>query len=102
MKKLFRISNITSIICLFILLLQSYELYSEYMSGKTVVNVVIDRLREQNLPAVTLCLPGIVSYERAAKYYDEAKVIYRNYQDYLKNRPENSTNNNLDSNRIII
>ena len=41
--------------CIFGFLYQSYDLYSAYMSGKTVVNIKVETILNQTLPGITVC-----------------------------------------------
>ena len=77
-KKIFCV--ISSIVCVSGLLFQSSQLFSQYMSGKSVVNIEVKRELYANLPAITICYPEIVSMELAANYSD----IYRHYYEKYK------------------
>ena len=48
---------------------QSSELISIYLSGKTVVENRIERLKHSQIPAITVCLPSFINMEKFANYY---------------------------------
>src|ERR1700761_614445 len=81
-RLIFRI--LSSLLCTSGLLLQSCQLLSEYLSGKTVVNIEVRRESRANLPAITVCFPGIASMERAANYSQEYHGDFQRYKDILE------------------
>ena len=91
-KKLISVYGLISI-CLFGLLYQTFLLIDEYLSGKTVINVIVGRLRNETPPAFTLCLPKYLSFEKAAKNDPGAKQLYINYIELSKNEsiPQNDS-----------
>ena len=74
---------LSSLFCLSFLLYQLSQLLSEYMSGKTVVNIEVKREVYENLPAITLCLPLIVLLEKFVNSNPEHKQDYHNYNQML-------------------
>ena len=72
---------VSFLLCLSGLLYQWSQLFSQYLSGKTVVNVEVKREVYENLPAFTFCFPHILSLEAIAEFDDESK---RNYEEYSK------------------
>ena len=70
---------LSSLFCSIFLIYQFSDLLSQYMSGKTVVNIEVKRELYENLPAITLCLPQIVSMERHAKFNPQFQQDYHNY-----------------------
>ena len=72
---------VSFLLCLSGLLYQWSQLFSQYLSGKTVVNMEVKREVYDNLPAFTFCFPYILSLEAIAKLDDESK---RNYEEYSK------------------
>ena len=69
--------------CSIFLVYQFSQLSSQYMSGKTVVNIEVNRELYENLPAITLCLPQIFLLEKLAKYDQEYQNYYYNYDEML-------------------
>ncbi|CAG2167826.1 unnamed protein product, partial [Oppiella nova] len=57
---LFRV--LISLVCLSGFLYQANEIISQYMTGRTFVNIKIERLKERHLPAITVCAPGVLSW----------------------------------------
>ena len=53
------------------------------MSGKTVTKVKYERIHEEPLPGVTICIPISFSMEKAANYDPYTAQLYRNYKDTL-------------------
>ena len=43
---------------------QVYLIFDQYMLGKTVVNFEVKRLKSQPLPAITICIPRILSISK--------------------------------------
>ena len=60
---------------------QVYLISSQYMLGKTVVNIDVKRLKSQPLPAITVCIPRLLSIQKLSKLSEYNQVIY---QDYMK------------------
>ena len=81
----------STILCTTGLLYQSYQLLSEYMSGKSVVNIKLMREIYSNLPAITLCYPKLISMEMAANYSDIYRDYYYKYKNIIELIGENST-----------
>ena len=78
-RNIFRV--LSTILCTTGLLYQSCQLLSQYMSGKSVVNIEVKREMYSHLPAITICYPEMVSMELAADYSD----VYRHYYEkYMK------------------
>ena len=51
----FTFNFILYLLCFSGFLFQCYDLYFEYMSGKTVVNIRVETILNQTLPAITVC-----------------------------------------------
>src|SRR5260370_28356982 len=43
------------IICSIFLSIQSYQLFSQYLSGETVVSMIVEVLKYTKIPAITIC-----------------------------------------------
>ena len=86
---IFRLFSTT--FCAFGLLYQCYQLLSQYLSGKSVVNVEVKRELYPSLPAITLCYPEMVSMELAANYSDLYRHYYERYKDIIYIIDENKT-----------
>ena len=100
------------------LLYQIQIIYNQFMSGKTIINLKIGRFLSEAPPAVTICIPGLFSMERAAKFNPIFASKNKIYIELLKNHnfskareffiesfwnysSENLNNNGLDVNEII-
>ena len=75
---------LSTILCTTGLLYQSCQLLSQYMSGKSVVNIEVKREVLSNLPAITICYPEMVSMESAANYSDLYRHYYEKYKEVIK------------------
>ena len=60
---------------------QSYDLYSGYMSGKTVVNIKVETILNQTLPAITVCFS---SHYILDKIDENDPIIIELKQRYLE------------------
>ena len=81
----------STIFCASGLLYQCFQLLSQYLSGKSVVNVEVKRELYPSLPAITLCYPEMVSMELAANYSDIYRHYYERYKDIIDMIDENRT-----------
>ena len=52
---------ISSVFCVVGFIYHAIDLYSGYMSGKTVVNIKVETIVNQTLPAITICYPSYYS-----------------------------------------
>ena len=52
------------------------------MLGKTVVNIEV---KPQPLPAITVCVPGILSIEKLSKFNAFDQKIYQDYMRLVRN-----------------
>ena len=97
----FRIINFILIIfCIFGFVYQVYLIFTQYMLGKTVVNlhVEVKRLKAQTLPAITVCIyESIFSISKLSKINENNRRIY---QDYMKTINESISNKTLKNSRI--
>ncbi|CAG2166491.1 unnamed protein product [Oppiella nova] len=59
---------------------RSAILITKYMSGRTVVNTAVERLKETKIPAFTFCYPTFLSMEKFVKKYPNFSDDYRDYQ----------------------
>ena len=74
-------------------ILQMYMLIWQYIQFKTVVNVDYESSKYQSLPAVTICLPKLLSMKKVVEYFqrfnssseqsDKVTKAYELYQSAL-------------------
>ena len=83
LKFAFIFKIISSFICSAGLLFQLTELFSEYLTGKTVVNVKVKKEIYDNFPAFTICFPRIFSLEAFAKHFEDYKQDYEIYKNMV-------------------
>ena len=86
-------------LCTTCLLYQTFDLYAEYSSGKSVVFMVIKRQEEEPIPAVTICTKNWLSMKKISKYnnknsedFIEFAKIYDQYLDILSIKNLSSAN----------
>ena len=53
-----------------------------YLAGKTVVNIKVNWVLEDNLPALTLCYPHIFSMEKASHFNKTYKQLFDEYKKH--------------------
>ena len=68
----------------------SFQLFNQYMSGKTVVSIEVGRVFNDTLPGITICYPFAISLEKLSKL---DKVYYNQYEKFMDifNKNKNST-----------
>ena len=89
LRIIFRV--LSTILCITGLLYQSCQLLSQYMSGKSVVNIEVKREMYSHLPAITICYPEMVSMESGANYSDLYLHYYEKYKELIEITKRNST-----------
>src|SRR5690349_13431117 len=72
---------ILNFICVFGFCYQVYLILYQYMLGKTVVNIEVKRLKAQPLPAITVCIPALLSISKLSNL---SEFEQGQYQDYIK------------------
>ena len=90
------------IICSLGLAFHSSDLFSQYLSGRTVVNLDVGRSYEDTLPGITICYPIALSMERTAMLNDRTMKYYEEYDKLIKELEENFTWKNLDDMAITL
>ena len=82
---------ITSILCGFGLIYQSSQLITEFMTGKTLVQITIGRVFNETLPAITVCVPYFISLERLAEIDPNINNQFKEFKQlFLKLQDNNS------------
>ena len=71
--------NIFAFVCLCGLVYQTVILYSEYMSGNTVVNIQVDRILNETIPAITVCFDAFASMERVSQLSPHLTNLSQHY-----------------------
>ena len=102
-KRLFRpvvlFNSILICLCVLGFIYQVYLIFNQYMLSKTVVNLEVKRLKNQPLPAITVCIPvSLISISNLPKLDNFNQEFY---QDYI-NLVNQSVIRNPDSEHIII
>ena len=93
---------LSTLFCSLGLLFQCSQLLTQYFGNKTVVNIEVKRELYENLPAITVCIPRIVSIELVANYDQQYQQYYTYYQQLIKPYSENSTLYEKNENNITI
>ena len=86
------VNLILILICLCGFVYQVYLILTQYMLGKTVVNIDVKRLRAQPLPAITVCVETSLSITKLSKLNENNQLLY---QDYMKVLNESITTKRL-------
>ena len=87
----------TNIVCIIGLVYQTSILFGQYMRGNTVVHIEVYRIENTSLPAITICYPHILSFERLAKNQQEYNASFEQYKNLLK-RIDKEKNNTIKMN----
>ena len=108
--KIFRI-----FLCLFGFSYHGSQLFSDYMSGKTIVSLSVGRLQNESIPSLTLCLPYFLSMRKSSHYnstfaniFQDYKKIIDEYGNNYSKYPDNTTrlfaemHNQLDLDQISV
>ena len=72
------IKSVLYVLCFSGFLYQCYDFYSEYMSGKTVVNIKVETILNQTLPAITVCFSSYYSIDSM----DKNDSIVQDFHEY--------------------
>ena len=75
---------ISSLICSAGLIYQLSQLFSQYLSGKTVVNVEVKKEINDNFPAFTICFPFAYSMQSLDNYHEDYEQDYQAYNSMAK------------------
>ena len=98
---MFENNSLIKIICFLFsvigLILHSTQLFSEYMSAKTVVNMEVRRIYDDTLPGITICFPFAMSMKRTAKLNNRTIQYYQQYDGLIKELDKNFTEENLEN-----
>ena len=91
-------------------ILQLYMLIWQYVQFNTVVNVNYESSKYHSLPAITICIPKLLSMKKVVEYFqrdnssseqsDKVTKAYELYQAALKNF-SSVENNNMTKNKFI-
>ena len=74
---------LSMVFCLSCFLYQTWQLVSQYLSGRTTVENRIERLVSSRLPAITVCLPTFMDMNPFADHYlkHSENTQFREYFD---------------------
>ena len=87
LKQVFQIifKFIFMIVTLCGLIYQGKIIFTQYMSGKTIITLQIGKIPDDSSPAITICYFELFSMERAAKFYpDNFSKINEQYQELIE------------------
>ena len=91
LKKFIKINYLFFIICLSFLLYQLIDLYIEFMSGETVINISVGIIRNTSLPAITLCLDNL-DFSKLSLLNDNVSTLYKEYLALIENADRHRIN----------
>src|SRR5689334_15136798 len=77
--------------CISGLVYHTFGLYFEYMSGKTIVNIKVDQILNETIPAITFCFDAYVSLEKVL----ELNPLLYNLTVNYKNERARLINNSI-------
>ena len=95
---IFKVNYLFFIICVSLLLYQSINLLMEFMSGKTVVNISVEVIRNTSLPTITLCRSGS-DFSRLALLNNNVSKLYEQYLKQSENTNK-SIYNEINLNKV--
>ena len=82
-------------ICITGFIYQVYSIFDQYMLGKTVVNIEVKRLKDQTLPAITVCIAYrdyiLLSLSKLRKLTMFNQEYYQDYMNLYKESYANKT-----------
>ena len=78
-------SYASKLLCLFGLIYQTSDLLDAYLQGKTVVNIEIERQINTTLPAITICYPYSISFEKIGQLNEVYQERYEAFLGHSKN-----------------
>ncbi|CAG2107824.1 unnamed protein product [Medioppia subpectinata] len=79
-KRRLIIKIILFIVCLSLLTYHSLLLFAQYFSGKTVVNIILERIRPDPMPAITICYPYGLRMDGMARRFPELRDQWLHYK----------------------
>ena len=79
------------LICISGFVCQVYLIFSQYMLGKTVVNIEMKRLEFQPLPAITVCIPYRFELSKLSELSETNKILYQDYMSLINQSIDNKT-----------
>ena len=91
-SELFEMKYFLFIICVSLLLYQSIDLLTEFMSGKTVTTISYGIIRNTTLPAITIC-PNYLDFRKMAMSNKNVSLLYEKYLKKIENANRNDINN---------
>ena len=83
-NKYFKVNYLFFIICVSFLFYQSIDLLTEFMSGKTVINISVENIRNTTLPAITL-FAGNLDLDRLSLTNKNISILNEEYFKLIEN-----------------
>ena len=81
--KFFNYKFLVTLVCIIGFTYHTISLSMEYLSGKTVVNILFGPLFKEELPALTIC-PGAMAIDKVANLSVELVKLHQDYLNYVK------------------
>ena len=85
------VNFILTLFCVCGFVYQVYLIFNKYMLGKTVVNLELKLLKDQPLPAITICIPYVLSISNLTKLNNFNPEYYQDYINLVKESNINKT-----------
>ena len=73
----------TWVVCLSFLSFQSWQIFSQFSKGNIVTNIMFVTSMPDTLPAITVCMDEIFSFEKVAKRLPEYDEVFNQYKQFL-------------------
>ena len=80
--------NISFLFCVIGLFYHTFELVYQYWQGKTVVSIKVGRLSDETFPAISLCYPYALSFQKLAKINVKYQALFEKYLVVLDKKYE--------------
>ena len=82
-KSTLNYKNLLFLICVLGLTLQTIELFDDFMQGKTLPNLFLGQIDNDNFPAITIC-PSYVDYRKISTIHNQILKSYDSYLELVK------------------
>ena len=81
------------VLCVWAFIINTALLFIQYSKRQTVVNIKIETIKYNRIPAITICYPAMVSMERTVQKYPELRPLFDEYKNKMKDISENDYKN---------
>lgn len=71
-------------ICIFGLSFHASKLVTQYVWGQTVVNVKVEKIKYNKIPAITICYPRFLSMKKLSEYIPDIRQDFIEYKSIIE------------------